>query len=111
MHDNTRNAFASYGLEILKRSVLLVLYEGTDMIHETSTYSYGYPTGRVLTAKQIREKLDILQPPRGVVSTNALIRGILDYLRHDGHAYHYVDVGWGITEEGIRIIEGSTRLS
>ena len=27
MNDNTRNEFASYGLEILKQSVLLVLYE------------------------------------------------------------------------------------
>lgn len=27
MNDNTRNEFASYGLEILKRSVLLVLHE------------------------------------------------------------------------------------
>ena len=27
MNDKTRNTFASYGLEILKRSVLLVLYE------------------------------------------------------------------------------------
>ena len=27
MNENTRKEFASYGLEILKRSVLLVLYE------------------------------------------------------------------------------------
>ena len=27
MNNKTRNEFASYGLEILKRSVLLVLYE------------------------------------------------------------------------------------
>ena len=30
MNENTRNAFASYGLEILKRSVLLVLYDERD---------------------------------------------------------------------------------
>ena len=29
MNNNIRNEFASYGLEILKRSVLLVLYEDT----------------------------------------------------------------------------------
>ena len=31
MNDNTRNEFASYGLDILKRSVLLVLYEEIDI--------------------------------------------------------------------------------
>ena len=30
MNENTRNAFASYGLEMLKRSVLLVLYDARD---------------------------------------------------------------------------------
>ena len=30
MNENTRNAFASYGLEILKMSVLLVLYDARD---------------------------------------------------------------------------------
>ena len=30
MNENTRNTFASYGLEILKRSVLLVLYDARD---------------------------------------------------------------------------------
>ena len=30
MNENTRNAFASYGLEILNRSVLLVLYDAHD---------------------------------------------------------------------------------
>ena len=30
MNENTRNAFARYGLEILKRAVLLVLYDVRD---------------------------------------------------------------------------------
>lgn len=33
MNDKTRNEFASYGLKILKWSVLLVLYEGTDIVY------------------------------------------------------------------------------
>ena len=52
MNENTRNAFASYGLEILKRSVLLVLYEGTDRVYEKSQYAQG----RVLTAGAIRQR-------------------------------------------------------
>jgi len=31
MNDSTRNTFASYGLDILMRSTLLVLYEETDV--------------------------------------------------------------------------------
>ena len=104
MNDKTRNEFATYGLEILKRSVLLVLYEGTDIVYEKSPYTQ-YTQGRVLTAGAIRERLDIPQPQRMSASTNALIHGILDYLYHEGHAYHYVGVGWGITEEGVSVIE------
>ena len=106
MNNNTRNEFASYGLDILKRSVLLVLYEGTDIVYEKSPYPQ-YPSGRVLKAVQIREKLNILQPRLVCASTSSLIHGILDHLRHDGHAYHYVSEGWGITEKGISVIEGS----
>ena len=104
MNDNTRNKFASYGLEILKRSVLLVLYEAIEVIPNR-----GYPLQRkrLLTAGQIREKLDIMLPQSRCASTNSLIHGILDYLRQDGHAYHSVRRGWQITEEGIKVIEGS----
>ena len=38
MNDKTRNECATYGLEILKRSVLLVLYKGTDIACEKSPY-------------------------------------------------------------------------
>ena len=48
MNENTRNEIASYGLEILKRCVLLVLYEGTEIAYEVSPYAQG----RVLTAGQ-----------------------------------------------------------
>ena len=48
MNDKTRNDFASYGLEIPKRSALLVLYKGTDIVYEKSPYAQG----RVLTAGQ-----------------------------------------------------------
>ena len=104
MNDNTRNKFASYGLEILKRSVLLVLYEAIEVIPNR-----GYPLRRkrLLTAGQIRERLDIIQPRPVCANTNSLIYGILDYLRHDGHAYHNVGSGWQITEEGVKAIEGS----
>ena len=38
INENARNAFAADGLEILKRSVLLVLYEGTEIAYEGSPY-------------------------------------------------------------------------
>ena len=110
MNDNTRNEFASYGLDILKRSVLLVLYEATDIVYEKSPYPQGYPGGRILKAGQIREKLNILQPRLVCANTNSLMHGILDHLRHDGYAYHYVGDGWGITEKGVSVIEGNDRF-
>ena len=53
---------------------------------------------------------DILQPQRVCASTNTLIHDILDHLYHEGHAYHYVGVGWGITEEGVSVIENGENL-
>ena len=54
MNDNTRNKFASYGLEILKRSMLLVLYEGTDSVSEEPPL---YPDGRVSQQKRFAKHL------------------------------------------------------
>ena len=48
MNDNARNTFASYGLEILKRSVLLVLYE-----------EHKYGERRRLLRREIGERLGI----------------------------------------------------
>ena len=106
MNDKTRNEFASYGLEILKWVVLEVLYEGTYIVYEKSPYE----PERTLTAGQIRQRLDLLLPRRVCASTNALIHGILDHLYHEGHAHHYVGVGWGITEEGVSVIENGESL-
>ena len=101
MNENTRNAFASYGLEILKRSVLLVLYEQTEIADKVSPY----PQGRVLTAGAIRERLDILRPLVISGNVNALIQGVLDHLQHHGYAHHYSSHGWAITEKGVSLIE------
>ena len=101
--DMARNTFASFGLEILKRAVLLVLHGETDIVSEKSLY----PNGRLLKAEQIRKRLKILRPRLVAASTNSLIHGILDHLQHDGHAYHYVSVGWGITQKGVSVLEDS----
>ena len=101
MNDKTRNEFASYGLEILKRSVLLVLYEGTDIVSKKSLYAQGH----ILTAGAIRERLDILRPRIISGNVNALIQGILDHLQHHGQAHHYPSQGWAITEKGVSVIE------
>ena len=102
MNNNTRNEFASCGLDILKRLMLLVLYEGTDIVYEKSPYAQG----RVLTAGAIREQLDILRPRVISGNVNALIQGVLDHLQHHGQAHHYQSQGWAITEKGVSVIEG-----
>lgn len=102
MHENVLNMFASHGLEILKRSVLLVLYEETDAVDEDDS-SY-IPHGRILKQGEIREILGFpyVRFPSG--NTNSLIQGVLDYLKQDRHAHHY-SPGWAITTAGVSVIE------
>lgn len=94
------NVFAAHGLEILKHSVLLVLYELTD-VHERTPYA----SGRILRQGQISHLLGIpyIQNPSGNV--NSLIQGVLDQLKHDKCAHHYNNQGWAITEKGVSMIE------
>ena len=92
MTENTRNTFASYGLEILKRTVLEVLYQQQKDAEELRVQSSLRPT-------DIRQRLDL--PGRG-----NLIRGILMHLAADGHAEWLGSSGqWKITENGIKVIE------
>ncbi len=93
MNGNTRNEFASYGLEILKRAVLEVLYQQQKNAEKLGVQSSLQPTG-------IREQLGL--PRRGT-----LIREILMHLAGDGHAEKLGPSGrWNITENGIKVIEG-----
>ena len=101
--DHARNTFAAYGLEILKQSVLLVLYDETETADEVSMYAQGL----ILTAGAIRERLDILRPRVVSGNVNALIQGVLDHLQHHGQAHHYHSQGWAITAKGVSVIEGS----
>lgn len=101
MNNKTRNVFAAYGLDILKRAVLLVLYEGTEIADNVSPYAQG----RILTADAIRQRLDIPRPRLISGNVNALIQGVLDHLQHHRHAHHYSRQGWAITEKGVSLIE------
>ena len=100
MNNNTRNEFAAYGLEILKRSVLLVLYEDTDVVSPD-------PPGRSLKQGEIRVKLGIRSPRVFGDNVNSLIMGVLLDLRTDELAHHYFGIGWAITQKGVSLIEGS----
>ena len=93
MNDKTRNAFASYGLEILKQSVLLVLYE--QRVH-------GKPGQQYLRVKQVREQLEIRQVP----GSGDLVRSILEHLMDDKHVKYTLTDRWQITPEGVSVIEG-----
>ena len=101
--ENTRNTYASYGLEILKRAVLEVLYEGTDVAPIRGSSN---DHGRLLEAGEIRERLGLPHSEYIASSTSALIHGILGYLKDNGYAHHYVRQGWQITNEGVSLIEG-----
>ena len=103
MKDRIRNEFASYGLEILKRSVLLVLYKKTDTVYEESPFG----PERTLKPSEFSKTLGISPPRVPSSERHALFYGILDHLREDGLAHHYVHIGWRITEKGVSVIEGS----
>ena len=91
--ESTRNTYASYALEILKRAVLEVLYQQQKDAEELRVQSSLQPTG-------IRKQLDL---PR----YGTLIREILMHLAGDGHAKKLGSSGrWNITEKGIKAIEG-----
>ena len=91
MNENTRNTFASYGLEILKRAFLLVLYDARDE---------GF-----IPQREIRERLDIPRIAPSAENWNSLFFGILSYIQDDGYAHHEVGCGWQITEKGVSLIE------
>lgn len=87
MTDKIRNDFAAYGLDILKRSVLLVLYkENLEGEHQL--------------ADKITTHLGLSLPPYH--NTGRLVRDILERLRLDG----LVDSSGKIKTEGIEFIEG-----
>ena len=95
MTNKIRNDFAAYGLDILKRSVLLVLYEAKQT-----------PRGpRKLQPDKIRQLLDL---PRVSLygERERLVHGVLKHLDDDGLVDHTVDIGWEITTDGIEFIEG-----
>ena len=91
MNENTRNAFASDGLDILKRAVLLVLYDARDE--------------GIIPQVEIRERLNIPRVDPKAGNWNSLFYGILSYLQADGYAHHEVRSGWQITEKGVSLIE------
>ena len=97
--ENTRDTNASYGLEILKRAVLEVLYQQRKDAEKKWGQSYLQP-------KDIHPRLGLLQPQYTASDTYALTYGILGYLKDNGYAEHYSDQGWQITNEGVSFIEG-----
>lgn len=94
MNENTRNTFASYGLEILKRAVLVVLYE-----EQTSGER------RRLTRLQISERFGIKKPYGADINNVSLIEGILRHLHEDRVVECNAGNRWQITEKGIALIE------
>lgn len=86
--------FGSLGVEILKRSVLQVLYER----HNDSTYRTD------LRQDEIRKWAGIPKQPDGQCR---LTRGILNLLKDDKYVEPetYRTGFWKITEKGIAIIE------
>ena len=98
MNDNARNTFASYGLEILKRSVLLVLYQ--------QPLDYTSEHRRTLHQNAIREQLGI---PKPLYEPNRLVHGILNILADEEYVKKssWTEGHWRITKDGVSVIEGS----
>ena len=95
MNENTRNDFASYGLEILKLSVLLVLYEAK---HK----------GELLQPNEIRHRLGIPHAKDERKGHANLILATLRYLKDEDKVDdHWVGgaTAWQITEKGVSVIE------
>jgi len=105
MNHEMRIELANTGLDILKKSVLLVLYELTDVLDEKSPYLTGQSLGRTLTQGKIRERLGIRRPKIINENVNSLIQGVLLDLRTDGYARDTYGYGWAITEKGVSYIE------
>ena len=98
MNNNTRDIFAE-GLDILKRSVLFLLYEQ----HKK------YPP--FLTITDIYSLLEIKQlEPKQQTRVDQLVHGILLRLRHKNYAEYIGPRGeWQITDEGVSRINNDSR--
>ena len=97
MTNKIRNEFASYGLEILKQSVLLVIYQlqkEDGLIFVRSRYIYDR-----LKIERIEDKT------RRQAENDYLIDGILVHLVNDGYVRWVEHDTWQITEAGISAIE------
>ena len=100
MTDKIRNEFAAYGLKILKRSVLLVLYDAA---------KHQPPWRKTVSMREIRKQLDLPQLKKSEISVGNptdLVRGVLQHLYKDNLADRIVHDGWEITPEGIEFIDG-----
>ena len=95
-NDYTPKTSAQWGLEILKRSVLEVLYQ--------QSLEVGDSPLRSVSQKEIRQRLGL----QHVGTNNDLVRGVLEYLKEE-EAVEYLFWGrghWAITPDGISLIEG-----
>lgn len=93
MNENTRNKFASYGLELLKYAVLDALYK------EPANRRKG------LLRIRISERLGIPKPGEYYARNADLIGGILWHLEEDGYVENIGNNRWKITEKGVKFIE------
>ena len=101
MNNNTRNEIASYGLEILKKSVLDVLYQ------EWQKNDCSLTDGCSLGYNAIHEALGIerIKKTRCNSFNDYLVRGILLRLQKDDYAKYIGRDAWRITQKGISMSE------
>ena len=91
---NSLRTFASHGLEILKRSALLVLYEAGTFSTDASY--------RPLAQKKIHQRFDLGG------NNYRLTQGILEFLAQDEYVKHFSGGEWAITEKGRAVITGKS---
>ena len=102
MNDKTIEYIADLGLDMLKRAVLLVLYERRLLSRSDACTPGGCPYSPLLSTRQIRERFGM----RDATIVHAILTDFkLDkyvessYVRFQGKS-------WQITDEGVQVIEG-----
>jgi len=98
MNDQTIEYIAYLGLDMLKRSILLVLYQ-----QHLKAGPNGPLASPALSLKNIREQLGL----KHVGVSNDLVRGVLNYLMHMKYVENSTIFSnrWQITDSGIAFIE------
>lgn len=102
MNDKTIEYIADLGLDMLKRAVLLVLYERRLLARSDARNPGGFPYSPLLSTRHIRERFGMRDATivHKILSDFKLDKYVeSSWVPHQGKS-------WQITDEGVQFIEG-----